>query len=1733
MNMNGSSAERTAVDHSEYWQDDFLPLQDAGKTVLKVLRKDETSPHGDLYRRLISTPSTSSSSSSDAESIPNHHYFFDGKCSHVQSIPLPAYLQDQLAKAKANNAMGLFEQAQMAWMFIDDTVYLWSYSFHTSPSNEFIVFRVPSHQSIVSVGLAPPKPGVFREMVEGCLVVTTRESAMLCALARKPSQGLHVVRTKFTIPSDWVSFLSVASTSSGRIFLGGQDGNVYELDYDLLVKEHYAQAGGGASSEAQAKLDQFYDGSVGACPAQVEEINAQTSLLTIGKRIVDHVINPSHQPPRKCRKLNHTQTPVMAMLPDFVQKVSRAVFGDSTTTGGGPIIQMVVDAERDVLYTLSTRGWICALDIAETPTIRLAAVLNTPATARTYLELVSRGRTYAPSSANSRDGLLTFPGGGETAQAGVGGMDGARSILRMVEQAKNARKRGAQTSLLTPVSIQVVPNRESSRITLLAVTAGGLRYYLSSLTPSAMSSGPSCPPFGTPRHRHPWRPHTRLTFCHVRAPAPLVPGKEGSQAPTLSVDQRLDASCYRLGTFVSAATQGSAGALGSAVIATSPDSVARVTQKVEKNNTTTTSYLTPGGVCEVVSYPLAIPGASNAGSLPGGRVWDICPVITTNEELMSMALRSKTPSDTELGYSLVPAYAPPTKRESKPSKSKEVSQSSAVPSMRSSTFEVMMNIFLNRSVNFSAIGDRERSSSEGQLTQYRLSNRSGAKGFSVSAADIKTPTAAGSTATRSARLSPWLLAPDTVALNPLSLQSMDWDSPSSFVALNAGGLHFFRSPSQQQQLSAALVNSGANARTDPAVTKFFENYGYAEGCCMCFTLAMKPSTRDDLKTLAMRAALSRAYMPTLMEEQGNDSQPSKDPWVPRGYSFKASAIYEGLTLAVARTLRPFWFKPVVVVTEGRLLRRGAKTTSTPTKVELLFSDEALQHVLTTVHGMLEVIEQVFTKAVEKVPLAKKNRGSGDQMDIDDDNHFLMRSLEFQRSGQARTNTGVLRASEADAMARNIEERNIHGLFRLVSRTSQLLSLLSHLRRAHLMPDLPEVNWGQLHGVTFSQFVQTREGHERLESVLNSLVASKALSSPGHNVSADAKKLAQLLSDQCYHFFSPGSQFAYLGFQAAHDALSLPSGQESRRAAFARDAVENLKQASRNWFSAPLVTGRLLQTSDDENYKQIAERAIACDSPLARACALLVELKDVASLVEICLLTASNFMPGSKASPPLAVTKWQSSTSSYEWEKGLYHLRQDSPTGSSRNSTAPITPSVTSKDAVKACYALIFYYLTTLLNAPMDSPKYLLGERMVSVCAASDSSEFLNKFYEYLCKQNFTDVLLRVDSPSLEKWLSKGEKSQQELLLRYYQVQKKYVEAGDVALGRATDKQLPLTLDERIENLVYAIDSFSRGSIDVSSNQGTIMPKLKQSQELLDIARLQRRVLQAMGSTKYEVSEEDTKPLAEGLVSANTLLNDFALPYDLYEYCVLLLHVCRHTDILHVQRFWKSLLFEEVLPCATRSDQVYHLLLGFSEGTLVESPLVDLISGNAKSSVALFEDGAWMKGVSTTVTRLGRELLSEGESFVFPVDFIMQCLDELRRIYSLTAGASEKKSILTWAYDILVAAGVGHLQALSAYERLIERDSQATMGVDNEKRLEQIQTFISMLESFVSAARSADGLSGSVASDELKRACVSGSLSSKLDEYKARLQGFPGNVSAEEGRIAALEMSIRGYLGNSF
>ena len=128
------------------------------------------------------------------------------------------------------------------------------------------------------------------------------------------------------------------------------------------------------------------------------------------------------------------------------------------------------------------------------------------------------------------------------------------------------------------------------------------------------------------------------------------------------------------------------------------------------------------------------------------------------------------------------------------------------------------------------------------------------------------------------------------------------------------------------------MSASVNVGNDEAITKFFISYGFAEGCAMCLSLAVgcgpaggSGGYNEELRNRARRAALSRGRVPKLLMKEApqTDAAGARDmstsdtnTLIPPGYEFHPSSLCDGLTALVSRLLRPVWFKPAVVVTEG-------------------------------------------------------------------------------------------------------------------------------------------------------------------------------------------------------------------------------------------------------------------------------------------------------------------------------------------------------------------------------------------------------------------------------------------------------------------------------------------------------------------------------------------------------------------------------------------------------------------------------------------------------------------------------------------------------------------------------------------------------------------------------------------------------------------------------------------------
>jgi hypothetical protein len=113
------------------------------------------------------------------------------------------------------------------WVSVDNRLFFWNYLY----PQEFFEYDALS-EVIMSVCLSTPKPGVFVDAVKYILVVATTIEVVILAVTISPEGALRIVPTAYTVTTDNVTVYKLIGSQSGRVFMGGHDGNLYELSYD-------------------------------------------------------------------------------------------------------------------------------------------------------------------------------------------------------------------------------------------------------------------------------------------------------------------------------------------------------------------------------------------------------------------------------------------------------------------------------------------------------------------------------------------------------------------------------------------------------------------------------------------------------------------------------------------------------------------------------------------------------------------------------------------------------------------------------------------------------------------------------------------------------------------------------------------------------------------------------------------------------------------------------------------------------------------------------------------------------------------------------------------------------------------------------------------------------------------------------------------------------------------------------------------------------------------------------------------------------------------------------------------------------------------------------------------------------------------------------------------------------------------------------------------------------------
>lgn len=142
-------------------------------------------------------------------------------------VELPELVRERYEACRSVCFCGVFASLQRVWATVDNSFFLWKLDRRDVP----LEYSGES-QAICAAGLVKPRQGVFIDAIQHLIVLATPVEIVLLGVCEDGKGDLSLQPLPlYTVPSDNVVMTAVASTSNGRLFLGGGDGNLYEILY--------------------------------------------------------------------------------------------------------------------------------------------------------------------------------------------------------------------------------------------------------------------------------------------------------------------------------------------------------------------------------------------------------------------------------------------------------------------------------------------------------------------------------------------------------------------------------------------------------------------------------------------------------------------------------------------------------------------------------------------------------------------------------------------------------------------------------------------------------------------------------------------------------------------------------------------------------------------------------------------------------------------------------------------------------------------------------------------------------------------------------------------------------------------------------------------------------------------------------------------------------------------------------------------------------------------------------------------------------------------------------------------------------------------------------------------------------------------------------------------------------------------------------------------------------------
>ncbi|KAF0696392.1 Aste57867_12858 [Aphanomyces stellatus] len=303
--------------------------------------------------------------------------------------------------------------------------------------------------------------------------------------------------------------------------------------------------------------------------------------------------------------------------------------------------------------------------------------------------------------------------------------------------------------------------------------------------------------------------------------------------------------------------------------------------------------------------------------------------------------------------------------------------------------------------------------------------------------------------------------------------------------------------------------------------------------------------------------------------------------------------------------------------------------------------------------------------------------------------------------------------------------------------------------------------------------------------------------------------------------------------------------------------------------------------------------------------------------------------------------------------------------------------------------------------------------LLTKALASPDMQFHAVVYAWLYENDQQKRLIGLpSSANVEAYLQTKD---EELLIKQYLLQARYVDAAHVLWNRAQEENPQVDANRDISQRLELISRAA--SVLAAANNPAATNALEEVRETLDVMQLQHNIWR----TLEDKGVSDLQDLKYRILDVSVLYNQFAAKYQLWPDCLRIIRCCNTEDASTIQHLWEQLLFALIPKSAANVSFNQWLDTKHTRPTTSSSSIDNVV----------FESATWISHVQSQFTPLGKELVG---SAAFPVEFIVH---ELEHLWMWFVQLTHYKAPQNWIAPFLLDCGVSYAHLFGVYNKLYE------------------------------------------------------------------------------------------------